>query len=103
MSIVIDKEACVGCGSCIEVCPGSLIFQEDGKSYMKYPKECWGCTSCLKECEFDAISYYLGADIGGNGTTMKVREDKEKLHWRITKNNQEEETIVIDKKKANSY
>ena len=50
MSIAIDAKQCVGCGKCRMVCPGSLIhMNQDGKAFIKYPKDCWGCTSCLKE------------------------------------------------------
>ena len=69
MSIVINKEKCAGCGQCSIVCPGSLIkMGEDKKAYMKYPKDCWGCSSCIKECKFEAIALYLGADMGGMGS-----------------------------------
>ena len=69
MSIIIDKEKCRKCGKCTQVCPGSLIKKdEDGKAFIKYPKDCWGCCSCIKECQFDAIGLYLGADIGGMGS-----------------------------------
>lgn len=49
MSIQINKLKCVGCGKCIEACPGNLIKKDiDGKAFIKHVKDCWGCTSCLK-------------------------------------------------------
>ena len=57
MSIAIDKQKCIGCGRCRNVCPGSLIkLDSDNRAYIKYPKDCWGCTSCIKECPAYAIS-----------------------------------------------
>ncbi|MCB2294007.1 4Fe-4S dicluster domain-containing protein, partial [Clostridium algoriphilum] len=51
MSIKIDPQKCVGCGKCLQTCPGNLIFKkDDSKAFIKYPEECWGCTACLKEC-----------------------------------------------------
>ena len=36
MSILIDREKCIGCGSCREVCPGTLIkLDDEGKAYIK--------------------------------------------------------------------
>ena len=65
MSIQINKLKCVGCGQCIEACPGNLIKKDtDGKAFIKHVKDCWGCTSCLKECRFEAINFFLGADVG---------------------------------------
>ena len=43
------------------------------KAVMKYPKNCWGCVSCVKECKAGAIDFFLGADIGGNGSIMNVK------------------------------
>ncbi|MDF2588370.1 MAG: Ferredoxin-2 [Anaerocolumna sp.] len=105
MSILIHPDKCVGCGKCRVVCPGSLLWKEkdSNKTIMKYPDECWGCTSCLKECKFNAISYFLGADIGGNGTMMQVEQKGHELHWHITEPNGETKVITIDTRKANSY
>lgn len=62
MSIRINQERCIGCGQCIDVCPGSLIDRNaQGKAWMHYPKDCWGCVSCVKECPVQAIDFYLGA------------------------------------------
>ncbi|HAU84507.1 MAG TPA: adenylylsulfate reductase [Lachnospiraceae bacterium] len=104
MSIAIKKEKCAGCRKCTSVCPGSLIkTDEDGKAYIKYPRDCWGCASCLKECKFGAIEFYLGADIGGIGSKMHVTEDGDIYHWHIKKVTGETETITINKKDSNQY
>ena len=86
MSIRINKNKCVGCKRCLDVCPGSLIkTDETGKAYIKYPKDCWGCTSCLKECKTGAIAFFLGADIGGMGSEMTVNESKDTILWKINR------------------
>ena len=104
MSIIIDKEKCRKCGKCTQVCPGSLIKKdEDGKAFIKYPKDCWGCSSCIKECAFDAISLYLGADIGGMGSRMSVENKGDLFLWNIRKMDGTTDQIVIDKKEANKY
>lgn len=104
MSIKIDDKKCTGCGKCSKVCPGSLIYQnEENKSYIKYPRDCWGCTSCLKECSFGAISYYLGADMGGNGTYLYTKKENHFLHWHIVKADKKEEIITIDQQESNKY
>ena len=61
---------------------------------MKYPKNCWGCVSCVKECKAGAIDFFLGADIGGNGSIMNVKSEGDILHWIITKT--DGSTSVID-------
>ncbi len=104
MSIEINKDNCIGCRKCQAVCPGSLIkLDESGKAYIKYPRDCWGCTSCLKECRFSAISFYLGADIGGMGGRLTARMEGDTVHWQITKENGEVHRIDINRKDANQY
>lgn len=104
MSIAIDSMKCRACGKCLDVCPGSLIVRGGGKkAVIRYPKDCWGCASCIKECPFEAISYYLGADIGGMGSQMTVHTEGDLLHWRIKKTDGTIETIVVNKKDSNKY
>lgn len=103
MSIRINQKKCVGCLKCINVCPGSLIKEKDKKAYVKYPKDCWGCVSCVKECRFSAIDFYLGADIGGNGSTMNVSYEGDVLHWNITKSDGTVKIIDVNSKDSNKY
>ena len=104
MSITMNQALCKGCKACEQVCPGSLIkMNEAGKAYIKYPKDCWGCCSCIKECHFDAIGLYLGADMGGMGSVMTVNSKGQFLNWNIHKTDGSTETIVIDKKESNKY
>lgn len=103
MSIRINREKCIGCGRCAEVCPGTLIEVEKEKAVMQYPRDCWGCVSCVKECPVGAIEFFLGADIGGNGSSMSVTAEGEILHWRIQKYNGEEKVIDVDRRNANQY
>lgn len=103
MSIAIEKMSCVGCGQCVEVCPGNLIKIEEGKAVIKREKDCWGCTSCLKECKTGAIKFFLGADIGGKGSTLSVTEKGDIRLWTVTAPSGEKKTIEINSKESNKY
>ena len=103
MSIRIREEKCIGCGRCADVCPGTLIGFREKKAHMDYPKDCWGCVSCVKECRTGAIEYFLGADIGGNGSTMTVTEDGNILHWKIRKHDSTVKTIDVNRQDSNKY
>ncbi len=129
MSIRINREKCIGCEKCTVVCPGTLIGMEDSqqprsklwgikrdaqqscgvltqnrnKAVMQYPRDCWGCVSCVKECPVGAIEFFLGADIGGNGSTMNVDLDGDILHWNIKRQDGTITTIDVDRRNANQY
>ena len=109
MSIVIDPYVCIGCTKCTLVCPGTLIEMQKvddmkiEKAVMQYPKDCWGCVSCVQECTVQAISFFLGADIGGNGSTMTTKEEGDVLKWIIEKRDGTVEEIDINRKDANKY
>ncbi|MFV0528274.1 MAG: indolepyruvate ferredoxin oxidoreductase subunit alpha [Lachnospiraceae bacterium] len=104
MSIVIRKEQCTGCGQCMKVCPGSLIKADaDHKAYIRYPKNCWGCVSCIKECRFDAMSFYLGADIGGRGSLLSIEKQGDYMDWRIDEPGRPRQTIRVNSKDSNQY
>lgn len=85
MSIRIDESKCIGCGRCVDQCPGNL-FRIDARniSHIRDVRDCWGCGACLKICPLNAISMYLGADIGGTGTGMIVKPIGKVVHWIIS-------------------
>lgn len=104
MSIRINNDKCISCGKCLEVCPGNLLAKDkNGKSFIRYPKECWGCAACVKECSVGAIQYYLGVDIGGNNGYLYTSSEKDYLSWHIIDKDGEKRTIQISKKESNKY
>lgn len=103
MSIRIDDALCIGCGACAQVCPGTLINMQKRKAKILYPRDCWGCASCLKECPADAISFFLGADIGGHGAVMHVKKIKNITDWIITKQDGTNIVLQTDSSKSNKY
>lgn len=104
MSILIDKSMCVGCGKCMDVCPGNLIKRNsEGKAYIRHPGDCWGCASCVKTCGMDAICLYLGPDMGGLGATLTVEIKGPIREWKVKDVKGQETTIRVDQRKSNQY
>ncbi len=58
MGIVIDDEACVGCESCVEVCPDAFAMNDDGDKATVIDPDCGA--DCVDEaidlCPGEAIS-----------------------------------------------
>lgn len=115
MSIRIDRTSCVGCGRCVEVCPGNLIklaqyevanasqAAERPRARIRHPEDCWGCTSCLKACPVQAIQFFLGADIGGAGSTMQVSLANDIYTWTVTSPDGSTRQIQVNRKDSNKY
>ena len=104
MSIRITQNNCVGCGRCIEACPGNLIKKDaQGKAVIKHISDCWGCSSCLKECKTGAISFYLGADMGGMGSLVHTEKEGDVLRWIIDHPDGKTSEIRIHTKQSNQY
>ena len=51
---VINKQKCLVCERCIDICPQNAIFEEDDKILID-EKKCIGCSKCLKECPQNSI------------------------------------------------
>ncbi len=70
--ISIDRERCIGCFECMDVCPQTSasefpVFERgsDGHPVVACEENCIGCLSCEADCRADAIR-------------VEVREGKER-------------------------
>jgi NAD-dependent dihydropyrimidine dehydrogenase PreA subunit len=72
--IVIDEAKCVRCDLCDWMCPGDLIFHDEGNKnalpVVKYPDECWYCGLCQAICPVDAIKVVFPKQMTHNQTDV---------------------------------
>lgn len=57
----VDRDKCVGCGRCINVCPGGVLRMVGGAPVIDEFDDfgwngCWKCQHCLAVCPVGAIS-----------------------------------------------
>lgn len=59
MPPIINREKCIKCGTCVQICPLDVFRMEisgsEKKIVVKYPDECWHCRACEKDCGVNAI------------------------------------------------
>jgi NAD-dependent dihydropyrimidine dehydrogenase PreA subunit len=55
--IEINRDLCIGCFRCIEVCPGGVYEFENKKSGAVNVNACVLCKSCFSQCPTGAISH----------------------------------------------
>ena len=52
MAPVIDKDKCICCGVCVDVCQMDVFWgSEDNEiPIVSYSEECWHCNACVLDC-----------------------------------------------------
>ena len=56
----IDKDACTGCGVCVDACPTNAISGERKQLHVIDQKLCTKCDTCRQVCKFDAVPVETG-------------------------------------------
>ncbi len=54
--VKVDKEKCIGCGLCAEVCPEVFEMGDDTKAKVKAQKDIPCVKDAIDSCPADAIS-----------------------------------------------
>lgn len=69
-TVELDRERCVGCGRCIEVCPHQVFGMERKKVFLQDKDACMECGACALNCPACAI----GVDAGVGCATGLINE-----------------------------
>lgn len=68
-SLKLDSKKCIGCGTCIEVCPHNVFNLKSGKVEIINRDSCMECGACAKNCAFNAI--YVKSGVGCASAVIK--------------------------------
>ena len=59
-TVELDREACIGCGMCAEVCPHQVFALSGDKAEIVDRNRCMECGACQKNCPVEAIRVDVG-------------------------------------------
>ena len=59
-TLALDPELCVGCGTCLEVCPHGVFEPSGGKAALADKDGCMECGACALNCPTAALSVKPG-------------------------------------------
>lgn len=59
-TLQLDREACIGCGECVTVCPQGVFAVHAGKAALLDRDGCMECGACAKNCPVGAIRVQPG-------------------------------------------
>ncbi len=59
-TLVLDKETCIGCSLCTEVCPHAVFEMREKKAHIRDFNACMECGACVNNCPSEAISVSPG-------------------------------------------
>ncbi|MCL7410380.1 MAG: 4Fe-4S binding protein [Methanosarcinaceae archaeon] len=52
----VNKDECVGCGTCVDECPSEAISMNDDDIAVVNADECTECGMCVDACPTEAIT-----------------------------------------------
>jgi ferredoxin len=61
VTLKLDEEKCIGCGTCLLVCPRAVLSPANGKIEIANRDACMECGACSRNCPVEALSVRPGA------------------------------------------
>ncbi|KXB07450.1 hypothetical protein AKJ51_01355 [candidate division MSBL1 archaeon SCGC-AAA382A20] len=58
----IDRDNCINCGKCVEICPVNVFEMEEEEPVIKHAGDCTLCGVCADQCPEDAIEIQMDKD-----------------------------------------
>lgn len=59
IKIEVNKEACIRCSKCVNICPDTIFCNEEGEITTQNEESCIGCGHCVSVCPASAITHTL--------------------------------------------
>jgi ferredoxin len=76
-TLTLNREKCVGCGSCLELCPHQILFLDQDRIACLDHDACMECGACAMNCPSGAISVEAGVGCATAVILSALRGDKQ--------------------------
>lgn len=83
--VIVERDKCVGCGVCAQVCPIPAVKLVNKKAHVS--EDCVGCASCVKYCKPGAMKLAFATDLlvcKNCGVKCQIPEGKDGACKRFT-------------------
>jgi len=60
VTLDLDRDRCIGCGMCLEVCPHEVLRMNGGRVEIRERDACMECGACSRNCPVSALSVRAG-------------------------------------------
>lgn len=75
-TLELFPEKCVGCGTCVEVCPHAVFVLDNGKAALAGKDACMECGACAMNCPAGAITVEAGVGCAAAVIATAFKGDK---------------------------
>jgi len=60
VTLSFQPEKCLGCGTCLDVCPHGVIVRDNGRVRIEDRDACMECGACARNCPAEALNVRSG-------------------------------------------
>jgi len=60
VTLDLNKDNCIGCARCLEVCPHNVFILQSGKAAIQGRDMCMECGACARNCPVGAVTVKAG-------------------------------------------
>lgn len=75
-TVELDRDACIGCGRCVEVCPHQVFALSGRQAHIVDRDACMECGACARNCPVTAIMVDAGVGCASGLINEWLREHK---------------------------
>ena len=75
-TIALDRDVCIGCGRCIEVCPHQVFVMNGRKAVLADRDACMECGACALNCPVKALAVDAGVGCASGMINEWLREHR---------------------------